>query len=428
MNRINVNIRAIGAFVPGHAIGKNKHRIIEFADRCKIPKEYVKHMDETGCYPGDVWTNDFWIKQPWYDHWISKLPAKRKKDPFYGTIERRICPIDPVSVRTTVNPHRMKPTDAACLAIASVMGNCVDRNGKPLYKLSDFSLMYEHSMPSETDTPTSCCLIHEKAGFPETTFPKTISNCCASGVSALESMGHAIMSGEHERGIIVMTCCHSDFIDFSDPDVSTRWGDLAVAMIVEKSDKLGIISSGYLTHGKLHDAIGVKIREPKLASSFELSGKILRPFCTLGDTSAGAELAKKCGSDLKRVFDICKLNAKKFKGIDITKNPQAILAHQPTYWSPETWYTALGMPFDARTNTYNQTANIANCSALYNFLIAADRGVLTPGNPSLLCSSGAGENIIGMLINTGQEFIDYVKMSGPFAIESAGKNHNSVSH
>jgi len=84
-----------------------------------LPDEYVSYIKENQQLPGSVETNDEgWRNKPWFEAWVNSLSEKKQKDPFQGAVERRRVPLDPDSVRNSVYPHPMLPSDAETLACA----------------------------------------------------------------------------------------------------------------------------------------------------------------------------------------------------------------------------------------------------------------------------------------------------------------------
>ena len=115
----SVGIISIAAYLPAKAIPEKKCK--EFTDYLErntlLPHPYIEYMRKEFKLPGSVETNfDGWMKQHWYEAWLDTLSEKKREDPFQGTKERLRVPLDPNSIKNSVIPHPMLPSDAETIA------------------------------------------------------------------------------------------------------------------------------------------------------------------------------------------------------------------------------------------------------------------------------------------------------------------------
>ena len=122
----SAGIISMGAYLPGEEIPNGRKRVLAtyLKNKTLFPKEYIDQIDERNQLPGHIETNyDGWERYPWFKTWLAKLPPKKRTDPFQGTKERRRVPMDPTSLRESIVPHPMLPSDAETLAGALAMIN-----------------------------------------------------------------------------------------------------------------------------------------------------------------------------------------------------------------------------------------------------------------------------------------------------------------
>ena len=123
---VSAGIISMGAYLPAKKISPGQKAGITgyLRDNTLLPREYIEQIASQGRLPGTIETNEEgWSKQPWFEVWLAKLPPKHRADPFQGTKERRRVPLDPRSLRESVVPHPMLPSDAETLAGALALIN-----------------------------------------------------------------------------------------------------------------------------------------------------------------------------------------------------------------------------------------------------------------------------------------------------------------
>jgi hypothetical protein len=123
---VSAGMVSMGGYLPAKEIkDKGRGELVEYLAReTLLPREYIDQIEESGHLPGTIETNyDGWENQPWFERWLAKLPANKRHNPFQGTKERRRVPLDPSSLRVSIIPHPMLPSDAETIAGALALFN-----------------------------------------------------------------------------------------------------------------------------------------------------------------------------------------------------------------------------------------------------------------------------------------------------------------
>ena len=83
-----------------------------------------------------------------------------------------------------------------------------------------------------------------------------------------------------------------------------------------------------------------------------------------------------------------------------------LVTHQPVSWAANAWREAIGVPVEKFHETFQENANVANCSTGVNLLDAIEKGKIKEGDNVLITSSGAGENHIAVLMKAPKKLIE----------------------
>jgi 3-oxoacyl-[acyl-carrier-protein] synthase III len=361
-----------------------------------LPNEYVNYIKENQELPGKIETNDEgWKNQPWYNAWVNSLSEKKQKDPFQGAVERRRVPQDPVSVRNSIHPHPMLPSDAETIACA--MAICAaDVNP------DEIDLVLAHSQVPDHPLPENASLIQHKLKL-KNAGAYGIDTCCSSFVTMTEVASSLVQSGAKKKILVV-----SSFIDSHVLDRSTHFsvdtGDAAVAAIVTvTADQKGFISSHSLSHGSRHDGIIYQRRSPLLLKRLDSGPDYSQMFTTFFNPAANKEIAQNAATDLKFVVDKSLEKA----GLQVS-DIDFLATHQPVVWAGEVWRESIGIPLEKFHQTFEKYANIATCSAPVNLLESIELGLATVGDKVIFASSGAGENHISVIMELSEELVNNV--------------------
>ncbi|MBN1769520.1 MAG: 3-oxoacyl-ACP synthase III family protein [Prolixibacteraceae bacterium] len=358
-----------------------------------LPAEYVNMIKSNQILPGTVETNeDGWGSKPWYDAWVKSLPEKKQDDPFQGTEERRRVPLDPDSVRNSLYPHPMLPSDAETIAGAmAICSSGIDPD--------EIDLVISHSQVPDHPLPENASLIQHKLKL-KNAGAYGVDSCCSSFVTMTELACSLVQSGVKKNILII-----SSFIDSHVNDRSTHFsvdtGDGATAAIISNvPDGSGYISSHSLSHGSRHDGIIYQKRQPLLLKRIDSGPDYSQSFVTFYNPAANKEIAKNASTDLKFVVD------KSLKKAGLTVNDIDFLStHQPVAWAGDVWRESIGVPEHKFYQSFKKYGNIATCSAAVNLLESIEQGLAKANDKIIFASSGAGENHICVVMQLSKTLV-----------------------
>ena len=383
---VSAGIISMGAYLPGRRISQEqKAGITGYLRDCTLlPKEYIEQIDAQGRLPGAIETNEEgWSKQPWFEAWMANLPPKRRADPFQGAKERRRVPPDPRSLRESIVPHPMLPSDAETLAGALAL-----INGK--IEKDEIDLLIVASQVPDLLLPPNASLVQHKLQL-RNAGAYHVDTCCSSFVTMMEVASGLVKAGLKRKVLIVASYIDSIVNDKSSY-FSVNTGDAAVAAVISETDGDGYLASHSTSHGNRHDGVILQRRPPALFRSVGHGHSYEQIFITFYNQEANREIAANAQKDMVEAVD----GALRKAGLS-TDDIDFFVAHQPVYWAGNAWREALGIREDRFFETFEKYGNIANCSAPVNLLEAIERKLIREGDTVLIASSGAGENHIAVL-------------------------------
>lgn len=394
---MNTGLISMAAYLPANKLEDKMAKALPdfLRNQTLLPEEYIKSIEETGCLPGSVETNyDGWESQPWFDAWLKSLAPKKQADPFQGTSERRRVPNDPVSVRESIYPHPMLPSDAEVIAASMA----ILRSGM---NPDDIDLVLAHSQVPDRPLPQNVSLVQHKLGL-KNAGAYSVDTCCSSFVSMIEVAVGMVKSGIKKNVLIV-----SSYLDSHVNDKSTHFsvdtGDGAAAGIVSASD-MGYLSSHSSSHGDRHDGIVFESRLPLLYKGLHTSPDRRQLVTTFLNRDACKEIAINAEKDM--VFVVSQALDKANMATD---NVDFFVTHQPVAWAGEAWRKAVGIPEEKFYESFKKYGNIATAAAATNFTEALEKGLIKSGDNVLIASSGAGENHIAVLHQISSSLIENMK-------------------
>ncbi len=106
----------------------------------------------------------------------------------------------------------------------------------------DIDLIIVATTSSESAFPSSACLVQKMLGI-ENAISFDIAAACSGFIYALATADNFIKSGNVKRALVIGSDALSHFLDLKDRSTSILFGDGAGAVILEKSDKKGIITT-----------------------------------------------------------------------------------------------------------------------------------------------------------------------------------------
>jgi 3-oxoacyl-[acyl-carrier-protein] synthase-3 len=392
---------ALSAYTPAKSIPSTfKNKLVEFLrNHTLLQNEYIEMIDYECKLPGSIETNEEgWIKQPWYDAWVNSMPEKKRADPFQGTKERRRVPLDPKSIKQSLHPHPMLPSDAE--TIAASMAIC-SSNINP----DDIDLVMSHSQVPDRPLPQNASLIQYKLQL-KNAGAYGVDSCCSSFMTMTELACSLVASGIKKNILIV-----SSFLDSHVNDKSTHFsvdtGDSSVAAIISAVDEgYGYLASCSTSHGERHDGIIYEHRAPLLLQRLDSGPNYSQMFTTFFNVTANKEIAKNAAIDLKFVVE------ESLKKANLSINDiDFFVTHQPVAWAGNVWRESIGIPPSKFYESFEKYGNIATCATATNLLEAIERKLIKSGNNIIIASSGAGENHIGIVMKVPSVLVDNITAS-----------------
>ncbi len=383
----SAGIVSMGAYLPASAINPTqKDRLASYLrDETLLPREYIEQLESQNRLPGKIETNfDGWASQPWFDAWLANMPPKKRDDPFQGTRERRRVPLDPVSVRESIIPHPMLPSDAETLAgaLALLNGN-INKN--------EIDLLLVASQVPDLLLPANASLVQHKLKLPNAG-AYHIDTCCSSFLTMLE-IAEAMVKARIKANVLIIASYIDSLVSDKSNYFSINTGDAAVAAVVKAIEgKYGYLASASTSYGSRHDGVIIQRRPPELFRSAGHDHYYERPFVTFYNQGANKEIANHARADMNHVVKQA-LDKMGFTISDI----DFCVTHQPVYWAASVWLEGLGIEEKRSYSSFEKYGNIANCSAPVNLLEAIEAGLVKEGDLVLIASSGAGENYIAIL-------------------------------
>jgi 3-oxoacyl-[acyl-carrier-protein] synthase III len=127
-------------------------------------------------------------------------------------------------------------------------------------KADDIDMIIFGALVTDYIFPGTGVLLQRELGFTSPVPALDIRNQCSGFVYALSIADGWIRSGTYKRILIVGSEIHSTSLQLNDlgRDVAVLFGDAAAAMIVEASDKPGVLDSKLHSEGKFAEALTIK--------------------------------------------------------------------------------------------------------------------------------------------------------------------------
>lgn len=154
-----------------------------------------------------------------------------------GIKERRIAAPDETSLDLAI------PAAEAAMAAAGVGQRDID-------------LIVLATCTPERVFPSNACLLQHRLGIPECA-AFDVQAACAGFIYALSTADHFIRSGGFRRALVVGTETMSRIVDWKDRATCVLFADGAGAVVLERSDKPGILSTHLHADGQYSELLSV---------------------------------------------------------------------------------------------------------------------------------------------------------------------------
>jgi 3-oxoacyl-[acyl-carrier-protein] synthase-3 len=385
---MTVGLISLAGYLPAKPVpqAKKTSLVAYLRSNTRLPEAYIQDIERTGQLPGKIETNEEgWSDQPWFSTWLQRLPEKKHQAPFQGAVERRRVPLDPTSLRGSIIPHPMLPSDAETLAGAMALH-------KAGISKDEIDLVLVSSQVPDMALPCNASLVQDKLQLTNAG-AYGMDTCCSSFVTMLQVATALVKSGIKRKVLVIASYIDSHVTDRSDY-FSVNTGDASVAGIVTLTeDGAGYLGSHSLSDGSRHQGIIFEDRSPGLFMRKEGGATLRKNYTTFKDQDICKEIAAHAQEDLSRVvFKTLEIAGMEVADVDF------LVTHQPVAWAPEAWRSAIGVAKEKFFDTFTTYGNIANCSAPVNLLEALERGFVKAGDKVMMASSGAGENQIAVFM------------------------------
>jgi 3-oxoacyl-[acyl-carrier-protein] synthase-3 len=292
--------------------------------------------------------------------------------------------MDPISVKESIHPHPMLPSDAETIAGAlAIIKSGLDKD--------DIDLLLSHSQVQDRPLPSNTSLIQHKLKL-NNSGAYGVDTCCSTFVTMVELASALVKTGVKKNVLIVNSILDSMITDRSDYH-SVVTGDAAFAAVVtESSVEYGYIDSTSTSHGARHAGVIFKHREPHLHTERACGPDYKQDFVTFFDKEVCREIGAQAVPDFCKVVEMLEHKT----NISVEKDVDFFVTHQPVAWAGNVWREALKVPEEKFYQSFEKYANIATCSVPANLMEAVEKGLIKENDLLLMASSGAGENHIAL--------------------------------
>jgi 3-oxoacyl-[acyl-carrier-protein] synthase-3 len=221
--------------------------------------------------------------------------------------------------------------------------------------------------------PSAACLLQSKLGN-HGAMAFDVQAVCAGFVYALSVAEKFIRSGSHKKALVVGAEVFSTIMDWNDRTTCVLFGDGAGAIILEASEKRGILASSAHADGSYHDILSV----PGTVNGGKVSGD---PFLRM-DGPAVFKVAVRVLADVAK--ECC-------EAADVSPAElDWLVPHQANIRIIESTAKKLGLSMDKVIVTVDRHGNTSAASIPLALDVAVRDGRIRPGQKILLAGIGGG--------------------------------------
>lgn len=296
------------------------------------------------------------------------------KDPYRGTVRRRICP-------RSVPPSEME-ADAArrALADAGLQPGDVDA-------VLVQSFLSDHLQPKNASRLCALLGVHRALAL-------NVDTLCNSAASQV-LLGAALIQSRQARRVL---CVQSTvFSCVADPGTSAavQEADMASALLLGEVRGARLACSSHV-EGRLHGAVRLDWAVPEgAAAGRRYYEPPVERMAILFDAGLKAEAMRDMAA---RAAPLCQ-EALARAELDI-KGVGAFVCHQPLSWACALFADVLGLPDGVAIDVFPEYANIGSCSIAAGLHHARQAGRLGGGQALLLFAPAAGATYLAMALSS----------------------------
>lgn len=285
--------------------------------------------------------------------------ALEARDPFFGTVQRRIAADDMDAPRAEAFAAKAALTDAGL---------------DPM----DLDVVFSAPAVPERIAPSSAPRVAKLLGA-ERAYAACLDAVCASPVIQLDSAAALIESGRARHVLLTQSNLMTRTMPLSHP-ASPNVGDVATAMVVSASEKCGVHLLHAVTHGQYYESVTWRSRGED------------KPWWQGGADYYLGSLDKQGAQYLVRntvSFGAATIKELMAKARLSPSDIDLLISVQPRRWIPGAIAEALQISVPA-PQTFEAFAHLGGCGIVTNLLAAREKGLLRSECRSVLYSQGAG--------------------------------------
>ncbi|MBU4284197.1 MAG: beta-ketoacyl-ACP synthase 3 [Nanoarchaeota archaeon] len=212
----------------------------------------------------------------------------------------------------------------------------------------------------------------------------TINQACSGFVYAVESAYHYIRSGEYNNILVVASEKLSSITDYSDPKTAVLFGDGAGAIVLQRSDKKGILGMPYIggkyspEHIKVKNT-GVDVKDILTKAEKEY---VKKEYIKMG---GGPQVLRQAVNAMVESAKIALRRSNlEIKGIDW------LCPHQANKRIIDLTAEHLNMPIEKTLITIEEDGNVSGASNIITLDKSIKQGKVKRGDKILITAVGGG--------------------------------------
>ncbi|WP_440995434.1 beta-ketoacyl-ACP synthase III [Arhodomonas sp. SL1] len=244
---------------------------------------------------------------------------------------------------------------------------------------ADIDLLVLATSTPDQIFPSTACLVQQRLGMRGGAIAFDIAAACSGFIFALDTADRFIRTGGARRALVIGAETFSRILNWEDRGTCVIFGDGAGAVVLERSDRPGILSSHLHTDGRQEPLLNVPwgvsqgsealLRDP-------LAGKV---------TMRGNEVFKVAVRTLGAVVEeVLQANDLEYGAIDW------LVPHQANIRIMAATARKLGLPMERVVVTVDRHGNTSAASIPLALDVAVRDGRIRPGQLLLLEAFGAG--------------------------------------
>jgi 3-oxoacyl-[acyl-carrier-protein] synthase III len=239
----------------------------------------------------------------------------------------------------------------------------------------DIDLIIVATTTPDMQFPSTACIVQDKLGN-KTAAAFDIQAVCSGFVYALHVANSLIVGGAHRRALVIGAEIYSRILDWSDRSTCVLFGDGAGAVVLEASDKPGILATDARADGAQRGALSVpgQLRNGAIFGSpyVQMHGQTVFKFAVEKMT----ETATAC--------------LEKASAVTGKTNVDWLIPHQANIRIMESTAKRMGVPREKLVATVSQHGNTSAASIPLALDVAIKDGRIQRGDRVLLVGVGGG--------------------------------------